>query len=36
MKEEFEGHPDRQPVNKGGNKWDRVQPPRHSCHRVQM
>ena len=32
MKEKLEGHPDRQPMDKGGNKRDRIQPPRHSCH----
>ena len=36
MKEKLEGHPDRQPVDKSGNKGDRVQPPSHSCHSLQI
>src|ERR1700733_12928482 len=32
MEQQFQCHPDGQPVNKGGDKGNGVQPPAKSCH----
>ena len=32
MEKEFEGHPDREPVNKGGDKRYCIKPPAECCH----